>query len=369
MAPVIDPVAAVTLCADVSNVDTVIVDGVVRKRDGKLVADVGRARSLVEASRDHLLRRSREGRGERGDVTPAPGPHGAARAAVRRRTGALAPDGGGLAPLVCRRTRTTAPCTPGSASASCEPGGRCRRTCTPSRRASTSLDGTVVLRHARGRVLLRAGRLRAAAGRRAARLAQRRRREPARWADMLAPAPRARLRRRHLPRCPTLPARRAGPGRRPRPAHPPLRPHRAGAHGAGQADPGPARGLGEHAHRAARLQRHHREDDGRLRPGRGRSPPCSWCSTSPTAWPAPHDHPFEETYLFLEGEVEAQLRRRRTGSARATWPGPASGCVHGFRNAGAGPVRWLETQAPQPPGRHSYRFVRDWDYLRATREL
>jgi hypothetical protein len=28
-------------------------------------------------------------------------------------------------------------------------------------------------------------------------------------------------------------------------------------------------------------------------------------------------------------------------------------------------VRWLETQAPQPPGRHSYRFTRDWDYLRS----
>ncbi len=55
MAPVIDPVAAVTLCADVSNVETVIVGGVVRKRDGKLVADESRARSLVESSRDHLL--------------------------------------------------------------------------------------------------------------------------------------------------------------------------------------------------------------------------------------------------------------------------------------------------------------------------
>jgi len=52
---VIDPVTAVTLCADVSNVETVIVDGVVRKRDGKLVGDIDRARSLVEASRDHLL--------------------------------------------------------------------------------------------------------------------------------------------------------------------------------------------------------------------------------------------------------------------------------------------------------------------------
>jgi cytosine/adenosine deaminase-related metal-dependent hydrolase len=54
VAPVIDPVAAVTLCADVSNVDTVIVNGVVRKREGKLLADVSRARELVEASRDYL---------------------------------------------------------------------------------------------------------------------------------------------------------------------------------------------------------------------------------------------------------------------------------------------------------------------------
>jgi len=29
-------------------------------------------------------------------------------------------------------------------------------------------------------------------------------------------------------------------------------------------------------------------------------------------------------------------------------------------------VRWLETQAPQPPARHSYRFAADWDYLRET---
>ena len=35
MAPIIDPVAAVVLCADVSNVDTVIVGGEFRKRDGK----------------------------------------------------------------------------------------------------------------------------------------------------------------------------------------------------------------------------------------------------------------------------------------------------------------------------------------------
>ena len=55
VAPVIDPVAAVTNCADVSNVDTVLIGGQVRKRDGKLVADAEAARRLVEASRDHLL--------------------------------------------------------------------------------------------------------------------------------------------------------------------------------------------------------------------------------------------------------------------------------------------------------------------------
>ncbi|MFE4577500.1 amidohydrolase family protein [Streptomyces chartreusis] len=55
VAPVHDAAAAVTLSADVSNVDTVIVDGVIRKRDGRLVADVDRARRLVQESRDRLL--------------------------------------------------------------------------------------------------------------------------------------------------------------------------------------------------------------------------------------------------------------------------------------------------------------------------
>jgi quercetin dioxygenase-like cupin family protein len=78
----------------------------------------------------------------------------------------------------------------------------------------------------------------------------------------------------------------------------------------------------------------------------------------------PHDHPFEETYYFLEGEAEATF----DGSVYRLGPGDAAfagvGCVHGFRNVGGGPLRWLETQAPQPPGRHSYRFVRDWEYLK-----
>jgi 5-methylthioadenosine/S-adenosylhomocysteine deaminase len=55
MAPVIDATAAVTLSADVSNVDTVLVDGVVRKRHGRLLADSDGARRKVESSRDYLV--------------------------------------------------------------------------------------------------------------------------------------------------------------------------------------------------------------------------------------------------------------------------------------------------------------------------
>ncbi|MFE7273582.1 amidohydrolase family protein [Streptomyces sp. NPDC057623] len=55
VAPVHDAAAAVTLSADVSNVDTAIVDGVIRKRDGRLLADLDRARRLVQESRDRLL--------------------------------------------------------------------------------------------------------------------------------------------------------------------------------------------------------------------------------------------------------------------------------------------------------------------------
>jgi quercetin dioxygenase-like cupin family protein len=81
----------------------------------------------------------------------------------------------------------------------------------------------------------------------------------------------------------------------------------------------------------------------------------------------PHDHPLEETYYILEGEVEA-LADGETVVLRAGdvfWTGV--GCVHAFYNRSpSGRVRWVETQSPQPPGNHSYRFDRDWDYL-ATR--
>jgi cytosine/adenosine deaminase-related metal-dependent hydrolase len=55
VAPIIDPVAAVVCAADISNVETVLVDGVFRKRDGKLLADLSGPRDKVMASRDYLV--------------------------------------------------------------------------------------------------------------------------------------------------------------------------------------------------------------------------------------------------------------------------------------------------------------------------
>ncbi|MCI0632358.1 MAG: amidohydrolase family protein [Actinobacteria bacterium] len=55
VAPVIDPVGAVVLSTDSSNVDTVIVGGTIHKRDGRLVADWESARKAVQASSEYLV--------------------------------------------------------------------------------------------------------------------------------------------------------------------------------------------------------------------------------------------------------------------------------------------------------------------------
>ena len=82
-----------------------------------------------------------------------------------------------------------------------------------------------------------------------------------------------------------------------------------------------------------------------------------------------HDHPFEEAYYFLAGEVEAEL----DGQTYTLRPGDivfaGVGSVHGFYNTGTERVRWIETQAPQPPARHAYRWVPSWErYERAHQD-
>ena len=76
-----------------------------------------------------------------------------------------------------------------------------------------------------------------------------------------------------------------------------------------------------------------------------------------------HDHPFEESYYMLEGEVDvvADGDRHTLRPGDVFWTG--TGCVHAFYETQGRPVRWLETSAPGPPARYSYRHQRDWDYL------
>lgn len=76
-----------------------------------------------------------------------------------------------------------------------------------------------------------------------------------------------------------------------------------------------------------------------------------------------HDHPFEETYFFVSGTVQAEL----DGEPHTFGPGDVVfagvGSVHGFWNDGPDRVRWIETQAPQPPPRNAYRWQPSWKAL------
>ena len=69
------------------------------------------------------------------------------------------------------------------------------------------------------------------------------------------------------------------------------------------------------------------------------------------------------TDYLLRGEAEAHLDGQpyHLKAGDGLWTGVGS--THGFLNCGTTPIRWLETQAPQPPDQQSLRFPGDWEYL------
>ena len=83
----------------------------------------------------------------------------------------------------------------------------------------------------------------------------------------------------------------------------------------------------------------------------------------PGAVAHPHDHPFEEAYYMLEGEVDVVADESRYTLRPGDFFWTGAGCIHAFYEVKGGTVKWLETSAPGPPDRHSYRFERDWEYL------
>lgn len=78
----------------------------------------------------------------------------------------------------------------------------------------------------------------------------------------------------------------------------------------------------------------------------------------------PHDHPMEEFYIIVEGEVEVVADDVRYTLREGDIFWTSVGSVHAFYNTSGRTVRWLETQSPQLPSRHGYRFNRDWEYLK-----
>ena len=76
-----------------------------------------------------------------------------------------------------------------------------------------------------------------------------------------------------------------------------------------------------------------------------------------------HDHPFEESYFFLSGEAEAILDGKTYHVKAGDYVWTGVGGTHGFFNKGTVPMRWIETQTPQPPNQQGFRFPADWTYL------
>ena len=74
-----------------------------------------------------------------------------------------------------------------------------------------------------------------------------------------------------------------------------------------------------------------------------------------------HDHPFEEAFFFVSGEIEAVLDGETHALQAGDYCWSGSGSMHAFANRSDAPVRWLETQVPQPPSRYQARFVNEWE--------
>ena len=83
----------------------------------------------------------------------------------------------------------------------------------------------------------------------------------------------------------------------------------------------------------------------------------------PGAVAHPHDHPFEESYYMLDGEVEVVADGRATRSARRRVLDRRRVQSHAFFETKGNTSSGSEKSAPGPPDRHSYRFERDWQYL------
>jgi quercetin dioxygenase-like cupin family protein len=62
----------------------------------------------------------------------------------------------------------------------------------------------------------------------------------------------------------------------------------------------------------------------------------------------PHLHSFEESFYLIEGEITAAAGDLVSRLGPGGYGVHTTGVLHGWRNHGTGPVRWLQMAAPQP---------------------
>lgn len=73
-----------------------------------------------------------------------------------------------------------------------------------------------------------------------------------------------------------------------------------------------------------------------------------------------HFHPFEETYYITDGKAVAHLEDESIEVGQGDFVFAGVNTLHGFSNLGTEPVRWIETQAPNPPPSNAFFFKADW---------
>jgi mannose-6-phosphate isomerase-like protein (cupin superfamily) len=76
-----------------------------------------------------------------------------------------------------------------------------------------------------------------------------------------------------------------------------------------------------------------------------------------------HDHPFEEAYFILDGQVDITFDGIDYTLKKGDYAWTGVGARHAFFPKRGQPVRWLEVQAPQPPAQGGIRWHSQWDYI------
>lgn len=84
----------------------------------------------------------------------------------------------------------------------------------------------------------------------------------------------------------------------------------------------------------------------------------------PGGYLGPHDHPIEEFYYGLSGELEFTMEDKiyHLKPGDVTWTGV--GAMHYWHNKGKVPYRWLETHVPEFPSVTGVRIYPYWEQLR-----